>query len=333
MKIGIVRLSSLGDIIVSGVFMPFLKECLKDCKIDWFVDSRFCEILESGEILDGIYPLELKENLKSFKILKLKHIACKLAKLERYDILIDMQGLIKSAIIGKIIPHKHFVGFDFLSARESLSSFAYSKKAHIAYEEHILKRNAKLILSALEICGQKLNFTLEEMLKNRNKMFAINTKSPFQKQDKKCTLFIIESSLESKTYSTQNFIKLGKKLLEDNIQVLILVDKNLKKAKDIASALDNEANILPKMSLLEVRALMQEVDVVIGGDTGITHLAWAMKIPSVTLYGNTPASRFSLDSAQNLSLCGNANPQYNKSDFSINYIKPDFVYEAIQRVL
>ncbi len=328
------RLSSLGDIIVSGVFMPFLKECLKDCKIDWFVDSRFSQILESSEILDRIYPLALKENLKNFRFWNLKNIACELAKLERYDILIDMQGLIKSAIIGKIIPHKHFVGFDFSSARESLSSLAYSKKASIAYEEHILKRGATLILSALEICGQKLDLNLEDMLKNRNKMFATNTKSSFQKQDKKCALFIIESSLESKTYSAQNFIELGKKLLKDNIQVLILVDKNQAKAQTIANALDNEAKILPKMSLLEVRALMQEVDVVIGGDTGITHLAWAMKKASITLYGNTPISRFRLDSAQNISLCGNPDSRfYDKNDFSINNIKPDSVYEALKSVL
>ena len=68
--------------------------------------------------------------------------------------------------------------------------------------------------------------------------------------------------------------------------------------------------------------LVAQMDLVIGGDTGITHLAWAFHRPSITLFGATPAQRFNLSTRQNLYLSANEQANYKKDDFSIREISP-----------
>lgn len=96
------------------------------------------------------------------------------------------------------------------------------------------------------------------------------------------------------------------------------------KANVLYGALKNQCDVLllPKLTLNEVKALLFKMDLIIGGDTGITHLAWALQKPSITLYGNTPMERFKLESPINVSLTGNSNANYHKKDFSIQNIEP-----------
>ncbi|MCI7485453.1 MAG: hypothetical protein MSA68_05860 [Helicobacter sp.] len=71
----------------------------------------------------------------------------------------------------------------------------------------------------------------------------------------------------------------------------------------------------------------------IGGDTGITHLAWALGRDSITLFGNTPQERFKLIGARNLTLSANTNARYKKDDFSINLIPPSEIATCAMRIL
>ena len=75
------------------------------------------------------------------------------------------------------------------------------------------------------------------------------------------------------------------------------------------------------------------MDLVIGGDTGITHLAWALKRPSITLFGSTPKERFNCDTSSNLSLSANPNANYSKKDFSIHTISPHAIFTCAKQLL
>lgn len=141
--------------------------------------------------------------------------------------------------------------------------------------------------------------------------------------------------MSSKTYATHHFIELAKLLKEQNVAILLLYYEDFSKAQEIYEALKNclEIKILPKLDLNCIKALMDSVDLVIGGDTGITHLAWAMQTPSITLYGNTPLKRFSLQGNKHFSLSGNANAKYKKDDYSINKITPQEILPYIKEAL
>ncbi|MFA4717945.1 lipopolysaccharide heptosyltransferase I [Helicobacter pylori] len=332
MKIAIVRLSALGDIIVSAVFLAAIKECLPNAQIEWFVDERFGAILERSPYIDKLHPIALKSALTTFNPLKIFKLFKSLRAYE-YDIIIDMQGLVKSALITQTLKAPKKVGFDYASAREGLSAFFYSQKVSIAYDEPILKRNFTLLSHALNLPKKEISQSLSSRFKvfsyqDSPKINALNLN-----ENKPKILFVLETSKANKTYPTERFKDLA--LMLENFQICLLWHADEDKAATLYHSLKNQCDtlLLPKLTLNEVKALLFKMDLIIGGDTGITHLAWALQKASITLYGNTPMERFKLESPINVSLTGNSNANYHKKDFSIQNIEPKKIKECVLNLL
>ncbi|GAA9912123.1 lipopolysaccharide heptosyltransferase I [Helicobacter pylori] len=332
MKIAIVRLSALGDIIVSAVFLVLIKECFANAQIEWFVDERFSAILEHSPYIDKLHPIALKSTLTTFNPLKIFKLFKSLRAYE-YDIVIDMQGLIKSALITQMLKAPKKVGFDYASAREGLSAFFYSQKVSIAYNEPVLKRNFTLLFHALNLPKKEIS----EGLSSRSKVFSYQDSPKIDalnlNKNKPKILFVLETSKINKTYPIERFKELA--LALENFQICLLWHADENKATALYGALKNQRDVLllPKLTLNEVKALLFKMDLIIGGDTGITHLAWALQKPSITLYGNTPMERFKLESPINVSLAGNSNANYHKKDFSIQNIEPKKIKECVLNIL
>ncbi|GAA8132990.1 lipopolysaccharide heptosyltransferase I [Helicobacter pylori] len=332
MKIAIVRLSALGDIIVSAVFLAAIKERFIDAQIEWFVDERFSAILEHSPYIDKLHPIALKSTLTTLNPLKIFKLFKSLRAYE-YDIVIDMQGLIKSALITQMLKAPKKVGFDYASAREGLSAFFYSQKVSIAYDEPILKRNFTLLFHALNLPKNEIS----EGLSSRFKVFSYQDSPKIDalnlNKNKPKILFVLETSKTNKTYPIERFKDLA--LMLENFQICLLWHADEHKATTLYHALKHQrdALLLPKLTLNEVKALLFKMDLIIGGDTGITHLAWALQKPSITLYGNTPMERFKLESPINVSLTGNSNANYHKKDFSIQNIDPKKIKECVLNIL
>ncbi|GAA7378003.1 lipopolysaccharide heptosyltransferase I [Helicobacter pylori] len=332
MKIAIVRLSALGDIIVSAVFLALIKERFTNAQIEWFVDERFGAILEHSPYIDKLHPIALKSTLTTFNPLKIFKLFKSLRAYE-YDIVIDMQGLIKSALITQMLKAPKKVGFDYASAREGLSAFFYSQKVSIAYNEPVLKRNFTLLFHALDLPKKEIS----EGLSSRSKVFSYQDSPKIDalnlNKNKPKILFVLETSKINKTYPIERFKELA--LALENFQICLLWHANENKATALYGALKNQRDVLllPKLTLNEVKALLFKMDLIIGGDTGITHLAWALQKPSITLYGNTPMERFKLESPINVSLTGNSNANYHKKDFSIQNIEPKKIKECVLNIL
>ncbi|GAA8237688.1 lipopolysaccharide heptosyltransferase I [Helicobacter pylori] len=332
MKIAIVRLSALGDIIVSAVFLALIKERFTNAQIEWFVDERFGAILEHSPYIDKLHPIALKSALTTFNPLKIFKLFKSLRAYE-YDIVIDMQGLIKSALITQMLKAPKKVGFDYASAKEGLSAFFYSQKVSIAYNEPVLKRNFTLLSHALNLPKKEIS----EGLSSRAKVFSYQDSPKIDalnlNKNKLKILFVLETSKINKTYPIERFKELA--LALENFQICLLWHASEDKATALYGALKNQCDVLllPKLTLNEVKALLFKMDLIIGGDTGITHLAWALQKPSITLYGNTPMERFKLESPINVSLTGNSNANYHKKDFSIQNIEPKKIKECVLNIL
>lgn len=332
MKIAIVRLSALGDIIVSAVFLTLIKEHFTNAQIEWFVDERFGTILEHSPYIDELHPIALKSTLTTFNPLKIFKLFKSLRAYE-YDIVIDMQGLIKSALITQMLKAPKKVGFDYASAREGLSAFFYSQKVSIAYNEPVLKRNFTLLSHALSLPKKEIS----EGLSSRSKVFSYQDSPKIDalnlNKNKLKILFVLETSKINKTYPIERFKELA--LALENFQICLLWHADETKATALYHTLKNQCDVLllPKLTLNEVKALLFKMDLIIGGDTGITHLAWALQKPSITLYGNTPMERFKLESPINVSLTGNSNANYHKKDFSIQNIEPKKIKECVLNIL
>lgn len=191
MRIAIVKLSALGDIIHAMIVLQYIKKSIPDACIDWFVEEKFAAILENNPDINTIYLLRLKNNLSHLftEYKKLKQIS----RTQSYDIIIDLQGLIKSAIVARILG-KNCVGFDKKSIRESLAASLYSQHFFISYSENVILRNLKLICKALNI-----------------KEPSIETKQPFLYHVSDIAispviLIIVGSSWPSKIYPKEHFV-------------------------------------------------------------------------------------------------------------------------------
>ncbi|NLY03440.1 MAG: lipopolysaccharide heptosyltransferase I [Campylobacter sp.] len=314
-QICIVKLSAFGDIVHASIILQFIKANIKDAQISWVCEERFSDLLQSHELIDTLITLNLKEG-------KFKNSLKALKNSPKFDIVIDMQGLIKSAIISRILS-KNVVGFDRKSIRESAASLLYKRKISSNYSTNIVLRNLTLVSKALNF-----SFNQSEIL---NKQICFKYKYDKSSNlelscDKKRILIAVGSSIKAKIYPQDNQIKLINSLSQYEIWLLAIGEFEENLAKNLANK--TKAKILPTMSLSEFASNISKFDLVIGGDTGPTHLAWAQNTPSITLFGYTPHYRNAYITKQNLVLDSGKNIDalnLNKNDYCIAEISPETI--------
>lgn len=329
-RIAIIKLSAMGDIIHAMVALQYIKKQYPNLKIDWFVESAFVGVLENNPDINEIIKLDLKSIKKDKKEIINQIKLIKKYKKNSYDLVIDAQGLIKSAIVSSFLG-KSRVGFSKNSTREKLASFFYTKKVDIAYDKNAIERNVKVL-------SQALNFeiTKDDILNKKPFLFYKNENEviyEYLSKDKKNVLFVIGASWPSKMYSKEKFAK-----IINNLDENCLITWGNEAEKDIADFIANisKAKVLPKLDLNSLKAIMSKVDLVIGNDTGPTHMAWALNIPSITLFGNTPGYRNTYITNTNKIIESKSivNPfKLDRNDFSIKEIDENEIINTAKGLL
>ncbi|MFW0743807.1 lipopolysaccharide heptosyltransferase I [Aliarcobacter butzleri] len=329
-RIAIIKLSAMGDIIHAMVALQYIKKQYPNLKIDWFVESVFAPILENNPDINEIIKLDLKSIKKDKKEILNQIKLIKKYKKNSYDLVIDAQGLIKSAIVSFFLG-KSRVGFSKNSTREKLASFFYTKKVDIAYDKNAIERNVKVL-------SQALNFeiTKDDILNKKPFLFYKNENEviyEYLSKDKKNVLFVIGASWPSKMYSKEKFAK-----IINNLDENCLITWGNEAEKDVADFIANisKAKVLPKLDLNSLKAIMSKVDLVIGNDTGPTHMAWALNIPSITLFGNTPGYRNTYITNTNKIIESKSivNPfKLDRNDFSIKEIDENEIINTAKGLL
>ena len=325
MKIAIVRLSALGDIFQSMIVLQFIKSRYPAAQIDWFVDSFYEDALKDNEDIDKIIPINLKKLKNDFSIKELFNIVKELKSCPVYDYIFDLQGLLKSAVVSRLIPGKNRVGFDKKSIRERFAVYFYSRTFFVPYNENVIKRYVGIFNKSLN-----LNVTSKEIL---NKKSIFRYPKNLNSANKK-GLIIIGASFESKIYPVENFAKVINSLGLDFI-VLWKTTLEKKMATQLVS-LTNRAKLSESLDISELKSLVTNSSIVIGGDTGPTHLAWAMNVPSITIFGPTPIERNFFQTKINYGIKSNSQVnayKINKNDFSIRDINSDEICLLAKRIL
>ncbi|WP_152632761.1 lipopolysaccharide heptosyltransferase I [Aliarcobacter butzleri] len=329
-RIAIIKLSAMGDIIHAMVALQYIKRKYPNLQIDWFVESTFAPILENNPDINQIIKLDLKSIKKDKKEIINQIKLIKKYEKNFYDLVIDAQGLIKSAIVSFFLG-KNRVGFSKNSTREKLASFFYTKRVDIAYDKNAIERNVKIL-------SQALNFeiTKDDILNKKPFLFYKNENEvmyEYLSKDKKNVLFVIGASWPSKMYSKEKFAK-----IINNLDENCLITWGNEAEKDIADFIANisKAKVLPKLDLNSLKAIMSKVDLVIGNDTGPTHMAWALNIPSITLFGNTPGYRNTYITNTNKIIESKSivNPfKLDRNDFSIKEIDENEIINTAKGLL
>ena len=330
MKIAIVKLSAIGDIIHSMIVLQFIKEKYPESIIDWFVDTSLKGVLENNPHVSKIHTIRLREaKKKKSPILFFNEIA-KLRKLKKYDLVIDMQNLIKSAIIAQLIPSTQTIGLDMKSSREGLASIFYTQKYAIDRSINVINRNVEIICKALGI-----KVSEEELINKKSFLFFDNTTDfDFLLNDKPNILLIPGASFDSKIYPAKGYAEIVKKI-NGNFIVIWGNDSERLIAEEIES-IAPKVLVINKLSLNDLKSLISKMNLVIGGDTGPVHMSWGLEIPSITLFGPTPGYRNTRLTNVNCIIESSSivDPyKINKSDTSIKDINPTEVVKIAEKLL
>ncbi len=330
MKIAIVKLSALGDIVHAMAVLQFIKQVIPDCRIDWIIEERFASVLDHNPHIDRV----LCVNLKSLKKDKLRFFT-ELKKLKKYannsyDLVIDLQGLLKSAIVSRILGTN--AGFDKNAIREKIAAPFYEKTFFVPYAENVIIRNLDLVSLALDLEIDP------EILKNKETFLFFTQEdtektNAFIKREQKNIVHILGSSWESKIYPKEKFVEIIEHLGGNH---LLVWGSSKEEADASYIAAHTSAKVLPEMNLNELKALVSKSDLVIGGDSGPTHFAWALNRPSITIFGPTPSSRNVLETEMNRVLdCGKKiDPlKLDKKDLCIRDIDSDKIVTLAKELL
>ena len=327
MKIAIVKLSAMGDIIHAMVALQYIKQAKPDIQIDWIVEQGFKQVLENNPHIDNILTVNLKSIKKNKMALFSEIKKIKAYAKNNYDLVIDAQGLLKSAITAKLLS-KNIAGFSKDSIREGVASYFYNSKVEIAYEKNAIERNVKVLCEALNITVSK-----DEIL-TKNKFLHYNNTHKLPLEIDNYALFVVGASVENKIYPKEKFLELAR-LLDEKVLVIWANEYE----QEVAHYLEKEVeNVLtcPKLNLNELKQVIDKAKIVIGGDTGPTHMAWALNVPSITIFGNTPEHRNTYITPINKVVKSDTfvDPlKLDKTDFSICEIKPETIATLAKELL
>ena len=278
----IVRLGAMGDVLHGMPAVAGLRKALPDCFIGWAVEPRWKALLRSEAgvttLVDRVHPVPTREWRKKLFSRETRHGALALARElrgERYDVCVDLQGSIKSAVVTKLARTGRIAGP--LEPRESAAKLFYSERVSVT-SANVIGQACELVSAAIggrvEAAGASLPVD-EAAERWCDELLAAREVARF-------VLLAPSGGWGAKEWGTERYGEVAKRLREGGFTVLTNTVPGTG-----ASANPNEvSSTLPQLVALTRRAAL-----VVGGDTGPVHLAAALGRPVVALFGPTDPAR------------------------------------------
>lgn len=282
MKVLIVKMSSMGDIIHT---FPSLNDvCAQhpDTEFHWLVEEAFQDIPRWHNNVSRVIPIRLrrwrKEKWRCFFNGEFKAFLNNLRK-EHYDIVIDAQSSIKSAIITRLARGTRH-GYSFKTTRERFASIFYQKKHRVIFEQHAIRR-MRLLFSKV------FNYPFEDNIPN----FCINTNrlpAVTYPLPKKFVVFLHSTSWVTKQWPENYWKQMIRHCVDAGYDIVLPWGDKEEKARSGRLAFnENNVHVPPRVSISETASMMSKAQAVLACDTGLGHVAAALNIPCISLYGPT----------------------------------------------
>lgn len=342
-RILIVKTTSMGDVIHA---LPVLHDIRTHCPhmvIDWMVEEPFADLVRANDRVNEIVPVNLrkwrKKGLK-FTIQRWKELRDSLAD-RKYDLIIDLQGLIKSAILAKAA-RGPLAGPGFGYAKEGIAALFYSKRAGWDPQAHAVERLRELAAGLMDyrLSGPPVFYKWVDKAgrhsahRHAAQHHEVHHRHPHhshaepadQQADhsKQEIWFLHATARDEKKWPLVNWREMAHRMSDMGYTICLPwgSDAERGQAEAIAKGIDH-VQVLPRMGLGDLQARLQTASLVVGVDTGITHLAAALYLPMVALFFATPAWRFA--------------PRFNPNSISLGDVgrvpAVGEVYEAATRLL
>ena len=331
-RIALVRLTAMGDVIHTAASLQFVKAAFPDLRLSWFVEEKFAGILEGHPDIDTLIPLDLHRLKKDRSPSGISTLYRRIRAAGPFDLVIDVQGLIKSAIVARIAGGD-VAGLDRSSAREGVASLLYRRRYPVDCAGIAPMRFASLIAQSLGITiTPEMMAAKASCLPVDPDVLPADAETLFD-PTRKNILLVTGASNASKTYPPELWVEVVRGLDVHNVLLIAGSEAERRDAETIAAS--THARLLPPLSLPALKAAVARGDLLLGGDTGPSHLAWALNRPSLLLFGSTPRSMmFETPINRALSSGAPVHPcRFDKSDRSIADIRPETIVANAENLL
>ncbi|MBT4160333.1 MAG: lipopolysaccharide heptosyltransferase I [Gammaproteobacteria bacterium] len=275
MNILIVKTSSLGDVIHA---LPAVTEAVlinPTLHVTWVVEESFAEIPRLHPGVDRVLPVAIRRWRRSW--LQSRHeIRAFVSQLRdtKYDLVIDSQGLIKSSFLSSLsrgVVH----GFDRSSSREALSAIFYDAGHRVSKRLHAVQRQKRLFAACL---GYQFDETVDYGL------------TGIRDKDERKVFFLHGTTWSSKEWPVSAWQSLASLVNGAGYEVLVPAGNPAEKAVAESIVKGNRGRVLDRLPLAELATELSASTGVVSVDTGLGHLATALGIPLVGIFGATDPS-------------------------------------------
>ena len=279
MRVLLIKTSSLGDVIHALPALTDAARAIPGIRFDWVVEEGFAEIPSWHPAVDKIIPVAIRrwrKNLwQTFKSGEWRQFKQRLRE-SKYDLVIDAQGLVKSAWLTRYVKAP-VAGMDRYSAREGLSSRFYDRRLSVERGQHAVERVRQLFALAL---GYNLPAGLGDYGLDLNRL-QLPPAAPF-------VVFLHGTTWATKHWPEAYWRQLAERLGQQGLQVRLPWGNPAEQARAerIAKGLSN-CQVLPKLNLVGVARVLAAAKACIAVDTGLGHLAAALDVPTLSLFGPT----------------------------------------------
>jgi heptosyltransferase I len=276
MDILLVKLSSLGDLLHTLPALSDLQEHIPDVHVDWIVEDAFKEVPAWHPVVNKVIPIHFRrlkqQGFWRLNTLKEFFRLLKTIRAKKYDYIIDAQGLYKSALLARLARGRR-MGLAKGASRENVA-WLYQHSFFTSWKLHAVVRLRELFSQAFKYTYNpaSLNYQL----------------GAWHGQHAKTLVFIHATTWPTKHYPVAYWHELAKQATKAGWQIVLPQVNAIeeRRAHEIIQDIP-EAQVLPKMTLTAIRDYLREVRAFISVDTGLAHIAAAMGVPGLALYGPT----------------------------------------------
>ena len=298
----------MGDVLHAMPAVAGLRKAHPDWRIDWALEPRWRDLLVaegevSGPLVDSVIPVRTREwKRQGFSVATVRDVLGLRRTLRdgRYDVCVDLQGSVRSGVIGWLAGAGRFVGAE--APRESPAQFFYGERVRVM-ARHVIEQACELMGAAV---GERVLPGRVELPRDlraeawcdglpgreqRRIPFGNDNQRGNSKGDARVVVIAPSAGWGAKEWPVERFGEVAARLSREGLRVLVNADGSGNgKAEAVVRASGGAAVAVP-CTIAELIALLRRTSLFVGGDTGPMHLADALGVPVVALFGPTDPAR------------------------------------------
>lgn len=328
MRVLLIKTSSLGDVIHTLPALTDALAAIPEVRFDWVVEEGFAEIPSWHPAVEQVIPVAIrrwrKNILHTWRSGEWRAFKEKLHQ-QHYDIVIDAQGLLKSAWLTRGFKAP-VAGFSRQCVREPMASYFYDRQYNVAPYLHAVERTRQLFALAL---GYSVPKQVGQYCLHRENLVTEQPAEPY-------VVFLHGTTWPSKHWPQAAWRALAERLGEQGVAVRIPWGNAVEqeRAQAIADGLSHVL-VLPRLKISAVAEHIAGAQACVAVDTGLGHLAAALDVPCVSLYGPTLPGRVGAYGQGQVHLCAEG-PNAGRGDRHLecfNNLGAEQVLAALQPLL